>query len=69
VVEYIGNTGYISDKIGRKFGMMTATGIVALFSLLSATIKGVNGDLHSMLSQLAAWRYDCLPANCDWWSL
>jgi len=49
--------GYISDKVGRKFGMMTATGIVALFSLLSATVKGVHGDLHSMLAQLAAWRF------------
>jgi hypothetical protein len=36
--------------------MMTASGIVALFALLTATVKGVNGDLHSMLAQLAAWR-------------
>jgi len=49
--------GYVSDKVGRKFGMMTATGIVALFSLLSACVKGVHGDLHSMLAQLAAWRF------------
>jgi len=49
--------GYISDKVGRKFGMMAATAIVAVFSLLSAAIKGVNGDLHSMLAQLAAWRF------------
>ncbi|KAJ3715763.1 hypothetical protein C8R42DRAFT_645639 [Lentinula raphanica] len=28
--------GYLSDKMGRKFGMMTATGSVAFFSLLSA---------------------------------
>lgn len=49
-------SGYLSDKVGRKFGMMTATGIVALFSFLSATIHGVNGSLPSMLAQLAAWR-------------
>jgi len=26
--------GYISDKFGRKFGMMSAAGLVVLFSLL-----------------------------------
>jgi MFS family permease len=36
--------------------MMAASGIVAVFALLTATVKGVNGDLHSMLAQLAAWR-------------
>src|ERR1700754_4805091 len=51
-------TGYVSDKFGRKFGMMSATGFVVVFSLLSASIKGVNGSLHSMLAQLAAWRYE-----------
>lgn len=49
--------GYISDKVGRKFGMMTATAIVAVCSLLSAAIKGVDGSLTSMLAQLAAWRF------------
>jgi hypothetical protein len=37
--------------------MMAASGIVALFALLTATVKGVNGDLNSMLAQLAAWRW------------
>ena len=50
-------TGYVSDKFGRKFGMMSATGLVVVFSLLSASVKGVNGNLHSMLAQLSAWRY------------
>ncbi|KAF9237651.1 major facilitator superfamily domain-containing protein [Melanogaster broomeanus] len=37
--------GWISDKIGRKFGMMTATGIVAFFSILSAASTGANHSL------------------------
>jgi len=49
--------GYISDRVGRKFGMMSAIAIVAVCSLLSATIKGVNGSLTSLLAQLAAWRF------------
>jgi len=49
--------GYISDKVGRKFGMMSATAIVAVFALLSSTVKGVDGNLRSMLSQLAVWRF------------
>ena len=48
--------GYLSDRVGRKFGMMSATAIVAVFSLLSASIKGVHGNLDSMLAQLIAWR-------------
>lgn len=68
--------GYLSDKMGRKFGMvsgssrrlhnchcvtnfvqMTATGIVALFSALSAASSGAHGSLHGMLSMLAACRF------------
>ncbi|KAF9524855.1 MFS Git1p-related glycerophosphoinositol and glycerophosphocholine permease [Crepidotus variabilis] len=45
--------GYLSDKFGRKFGMMTATVIVALFSLLSACSAGKTvGGLLSMLSAM-----------------
>jgi len=51
--------GYLSDKFGRKFGMMSATGIVALFSALSAASKGANGSVHGMLQMLIAMRF-CL---------
>ncbi|TEB27007.1 MFS general substrate transporter [Coprinellus micaceus] len=37
--------GYLSDKIGRKFGMMTATAIVVVFSGLSAASSGANGSI------------------------
>ncbi|KAF9223445.1 MFS general substrate transporter [Gyrodon lividus] len=49
--------GWISDKIGRKFGMMSATGIVALFSLLSAASSGANHSLGGMLAMLSACRF------------
>ncbi|PVF97948.1 MFS general substrate transporter [Serendipita vermifera] len=49
--------GWISDKIGRKTGMMTATGIVALFSLLSAASKGANGSVKGTLAALSAFRF------------
>ncbi|KAF9451867.1 MFS Git1p-related glycerophosphoinositol and glycerophosphocholine permease [Macrolepiota fuliginosa MF-IS2] len=49
--------GWLSDKIGRKFGMMTATGIVALFSGLSAASSGAGGSLSGMLSMLIAMRF------------
>ncbi|KAH7927907.1 MFS general substrate transporter [Leucogyrophana mollusca] len=49
--------GYVSDKIGRKFGMMTATGIVALFSGLSAASSGANHSFGGMLAMLSACRF------------
>jgi MFS family permease len=49
--------GWISDKIGRKFGMMTATGIVAVFSLLSAASTGANHSLSGLLAMLTACRF------------
>ncbi|KAF8640266.1 hypothetical protein AX16_010161 [Volvariella volvacea WC 439] len=48
--------GYLSDKMGRKFGMMSATVIVALFSGLSAASSGANGSVGGMLSMLSAMR-------------
>lgn len=48
--------GYISDRVGRKFGMMSATLIVALFSLLSATSKGAGGSIVGTLQALSAYR-------------
>ncbi|EIN09771.1 MFS general substrate transporter [Punctularia strigosozonata HHB-11173 SS5] len=47
--------GYLSDKMGRKFGMMTATGIVAFFSALSAGSSGTN--LHGLVAMLAVCRF------------
>jgi MFS family permease len=47
--------GYISDKVGRKTGMMAATGIVAFFSLLSAGSAG--HGLGGLFAMLAACRF------------
>ncbi|KAG2074206.1 MFS general substrate transporter [Suillus decipiens] len=49
--------GYISDKVGRKFGMMSATGIIAVFAGLSAASSGANHSLNGMLSMLIACRF------------
>ncbi|KDR69641.1 hypothetical protein GALMADRAFT_1352243 [Galerina marginata CBS 339.88] len=49
--------GYLSDKIGRKFGMMAATAIIALFSGLSAASSGAHGSVDGLLSMLSAMRF------------
>ncbi|KAK7461984.1 glycerophosphoinositol permease [Stygiomarasmius scandens] len=49
--------GWLSDKMGRKFGMMTATGIVAFFSLLSAASQGANHSIAGTLAMLSACRF------------
>ncbi|KAJ8589545.1 MFS general substrate transporter [Rhizopogon salebrosus TDB-379] len=49
--------GYLSDKVGRKFGMMAATGIVALFSGISAASSGANHSINGMLAMLSACRF------------
>ncbi|KAI0302380.1 major facilitator superfamily domain-containing protein [Multifurca ochricompacta] len=49
--------GYVSDKIGRKFGMMAATGIVALFSGLSAASSGAHHSPSGLLAMLCACRF------------
>ncbi|THH08367.1 hypothetical protein EW146_g9014 [Bondarzewia mesenterica] len=49
--------GYLSDKVGRKFGMMLATGIVALFSGLSAASSGAHHSFGGMLAMLSACRF------------
>lgn len=49
--------GWLSDKMGRKFGMMSATGIVAFFALLSSASTGANGSLPGMLGMLSAMRF------------
>ncbi|KAF9038118.1 putative metabolite transporter [Panaeolus papilionaceus] len=47
--------GYLSDRMGRKFGMMAASGIVVLFSGLSAASSGTS--VSGMLRMLAAMRF------------
>ncbi|PPQ69140.1 hypothetical protein CVT24_000006 [Panaeolus cyanescens] len=47
--------GYLSDKMGRKFGMMTATGIVIVFSALSAASSGKT--VAGLLKMLTAMRF------------
>ncbi|KAG6333558.1 hypothetical protein ID866_5533 [Astraeus odoratus] len=49
--------GWISDKLGRKFGMMSAALIVAFFSALSAASAGANGSITGMLAMLCACRF------------
>ncbi|KAF9510279.1 hypothetical protein BS47DRAFT_1373343 [Hydnum rufescens UP504] len=49
--------GYLSDKIGRKFGMMAATGIVALFSGLSAASYGAHNSFSGLIASLSAYRF------------
>ncbi|KAH9917111.1 metabolite transporter [Epithele typhae] len=49
--------GYLSDRLGRKFGMMTATGIVAFFSLLSAASSGAHHSVRGLLDMLSFCRF------------
>lgn len=49
--------GYMSDKFGRKFGMISATFIVVVFSILSAGAYGAGGSTNGMLAALAAYRF------------
>ncbi|KAG9128385.1 hypothetical protein FRC07_014798 [Ceratobasidium sp. 392] len=49
--------GYLSDKVGRKFGMMSATIIVAVFSFLSACSAGAHGSISGLLAMLSACRF------------
>ena len=49
--------GYFSDKLGRKFGMVSATIIVVVFSILSAGAYGAVASTDGMLAALAAYRF------------
>ncbi|KAF9063053.1 MFS Git1p-related glycerophosphoinositol and glycerophosphocholine permease [Rhodocollybia butyracea] len=49
--------GWLSDKVGRKFGMMTATWIVAFFSLLSAASSGAHHSLPGLVAMLGVCRF------------
>lgn len=49
--------GYLSDKFGRKFGMIAATIIVVVFSIMSAGAYGAGGSTTGLLAALAAYRF------------
>lgn len=49
--------GWISDKLGRKFGMMSTAAIVAIFSALSAASTGSNDSVSGMLAMLCTCRF------------
>ncbi|KAL8280317.1 hypothetical protein RQP46_007234 [Phenoliferia psychrophenolica] len=49
--------GYLADRIGRKFGMIAATLIVAVFTLLAASAYGAGGSTTGMLQALIAYRF------------
>ncbi|KAL4252261.1 major facilitator superfamily protein [Abortiporus biennis] len=49
--------GYLSDKMGRKSGMMIATGIVGFFSVISAVSFGAHHSFSGMLAMLGACRF------------
>ncbi|KAK0554557.1 glycerophosphoinositol permease [Tilletia horrida] len=49
--------GVLSDKIGRKFGMIFASLWLALFSVLSAGAYGAGGSLGGLYAALIAYRF------------
>jgi len=49
--------GYLSDKIGRKFGMMTASGIILVFSGLSSASAGAHDSVNGLLNMLSVMRF------------
>ncbi|KAF9463884.1 MFS Git1p-related glycerophosphoinositol and glycerophosphocholine permease [Collybia nuda] len=49
--------GYLSDKLGRKFGMMAASAIILVFSGLAAASSGAHGSVGGLLSMLSAMRF------------
>jgi MFS family permease len=49
--------GWLSDRVGRQWGMMTATGIVAFFSLLCAASQGAHDNLTGLIAMLSVFRF------------
>ncbi|KAE8225809.1 hypothetical protein CF319_g1500 [Tilletia indica] len=49
--------GVLSDKIGRKFGMIFASCWLALFSVLAAGAYGAGGSLGGLYAALIAYRF------------
>jgi len=48
--------GYLVDRFGRKAGMFSASGIIIIFTALSAGAYGANGSVKGMLQALIAYR-------------
>ncbi|KAF8887077.1 MFS Git1p-related glycerophosphoinositol and glycerophosphocholine permease [Infundibulicybe gibba] len=49
--------GFLSDKVGRKFGMLASSGTVAVFSALAAMSSGASGNVNGLLRMLCASRF------------
>ncbi|KAK0541735.1 glycerophosphoinositol permease, partial [Tilletia horrida] len=49
--------GVLSDRIGRKFGMVFASIWLALFSVLSAGAWGAGGSTGGLIAALIAYRF------------
>lgn len=49
--------GVLSDKIGRKFGMLFASSWLILWSILSAGAYGAGGSIGGLLAALQAYRF------------
>ena len=48
--------GYIVDKIGRKYGMLIATGLLILFTALCSSAYGLRGSIGGLLAALTCYR-------------
>ncbi|GAA5902690.1 hypothetical protein JCM6882_004043 [Rhodosporidiobolus microsporus] len=49
--------GYAVDRYGRKFGMLAASGIMIVFTALSAGAYGAGGSTSGMFKALIAYRF------------
>ncbi|GAA5824862.1 hypothetical protein JCM11251_005371 [Rhodosporidiobolus azoricus] len=49
--------GYAVDRFGRKFGMLTASSIMIVFTALSAGAYGAGGSVQGMFKALIAYRF------------
>lgn len=52
-----GSFGYLTDRYGRKPGMIFASLWLALFSLISGVAYGAGGSIQGMFSALIAYRF------------
>ncbi|GAA6009663.1 hypothetical protein JCM10207_004146 [Rhodosporidiobolus poonsookiae] len=48
--------GYLVDRYGRKYGMLTASGIMIVFTALSAGAYGAGGSVQGLFAALTAYR-------------
>lgn len=49
--------GVLSDRIGRKFGMVFASMVLVVFSILAAGAWGAGGSTHGLFRALQAYRF------------